>query len=166
MNKQPTPSTCVVPPSGGKVIRAFGDEITVHLGAAETGGKYTMFTVVTPPGGGPPPHYHLNDDETFHVIEGRVAFFLNGGWTEVGPGGTAFMPRGIVHTFKNVGDQPSRMLNMTLLQDSRNFSRAAQRNSPSPAPPTWLASWASPPSMESTSPNRELMQNWSRGELQ
>src|SRR5436309_1427753 len=48
MNKQPNPSTCVVPPSGGRVIRAFGDEITVHLGAAETGGKYTMFTDVTP----------------------------------------------------------------------------------------------------------------------
>jgi hypothetical protein len=62
MNNQPTSSTCVVPPSGGKVIRAFGDEITVHLGAAETGGRYAMFTAVTPPGGGPPPHYHLNED--------------------------------------------------------------------------------------------------------
>ena len=41
MNKQPNPSTCVVPPSGGRVIRAFGDEITLHLGGAETGGKYT-----------------------------------------------------------------------------------------------------------------------------
>ena len=72
-----------------------------------------MWTEITPPGGGPPPHYHLNEDETFHVIEGRVAFLLNGDWNEVGSGGTAFMPRGIVHTFKNVGDQPSRMLNMT-----------------------------------------------------
>lgn len=32
---------------------------------------------------------------------------------EVGPGGTVFMPRGVVHTFKNVGDEPSRMLVMT-----------------------------------------------------
>jgi hypothetical protein len=38
---------------------------------------------------------------------------LNEEWNKVGPGGTAFMPRGIVHTFKNVGDEPSRMLIMT-----------------------------------------------------
>jgi Cupin domain len=38
---------------------------------------------------------------------------LNEEWNEVGPGGAAFMPRGIVHTFKNVGDQPCRMLIMT-----------------------------------------------------
>jgi quercetin dioxygenase-like cupin family protein len=72
--------------------------------------KLTMWTEITPPGGGPPPHYHLNEDETFHVIERRVAFLLNEAWNEVGPGGTAFMPRGVVHTFKNIGDQPSRML--------------------------------------------------------
>src|SRR5260370_1307321 len=83
MNKQPTPSTCVVLPSGGKVIRAFGCEIIVHLGAAETGGKYTMFTSVQPPGGGPPPHYHLNEDEWFFVLEGRAEFFKDNAWVEV-----------------------------------------------------------------------------------
>ena len=44
-------STRVVLPSAGRVMRAFGDEITVHLGAAETGGLYTTFTAITPPGG-------------------------------------------------------------------------------------------------------------------
>lgn len=63
MNQQPSLSTRVVPPSGGKVVRAFGDEITIHLGGAETGGKYSMFTAVAPPGGGPPLHYHANEDE-------------------------------------------------------------------------------------------------------
>jgi uncharacterized cupin superfamily protein len=55
----------------------------------------------------------LNEDETFHALEGRVAFLLNEEWNEVGPGGSAFMPRSVVHTFKNVGDEPSRMLIMT-----------------------------------------------------
>ena len=31
----------------------------------------------TPSGGGPPLHFHINDDETYHVLEGRVAFFQN-----------------------------------------------------------------------------------------
>jgi hypothetical protein len=38
---------------------------------------------------------------------------LNGKRNEVGPGGTAFLPRSVVHTFKNVGDKPSRHLIMT-----------------------------------------------------
>jgi quercetin dioxygenase-like cupin family protein len=95
------------------VLHAFGEEVIVRLDGERTGGKLTMWTELTPPGGGPPPHYHVNEDETFHVIEGRVAFLMDGKWHEVGPGGCAFMPRGVVHTFKNVGDQPSRILLMT-----------------------------------------------------
>src|SRR5215467_12904736 len=95
MNKQPTPSSCVVPPSGGRVIRAFGQELTVHLGATETGGKYSVFTVVTPPGGGPPLHYHQNEDEWFFVLEGRVEFFKDNGWAEVPVGSTVFTPKGV-----------------------------------------------------------------------
>ena len=106
-------SAAIVRQNDARVLRAFGLEITILLDGERTGGALTMWAEITPPGAGPPPHYHLNEDEIFHVIEGRMAFFLNGEWLEVGPGGTAFMPRGIVHTFKNVGDQPSRMLNMT-----------------------------------------------------
>ena len=69
-----------------------------------------MFTNVTPPGGGPLPHYHLNEEEWFYVMEGRVSFLKDGQWAEVAPGGAVFMPRGAVHTFKNVGDTPLRML--------------------------------------------------------
>jgi uncharacterized cupin superfamily protein len=93
-----------------RVLHAFGEEVTILLDGEGTGGKLTMWAEITPPGDGPPPHYHLNEDETFHVLEGRVAFLSGGEWHEVGPGGAACMPRGIVHTFKNVGDQPSRML--------------------------------------------------------
>jgi mannose-6-phosphate isomerase-like protein (cupin superfamily) len=95
------------------VLRAFGEEITILLDGKRTSGKLTMWIEITPPGGGAPPHHHLNEEETFHVIEGRVAFLLNEEWNEVGPGGTVFMPRGVVHTFKNVGDGLSRMLIVT-----------------------------------------------------
>jgi quercetin dioxygenase-like cupin family protein len=106
-------SAAIVRQNDARVLHAFGEEITIHLDGEHTGGKLTMWTEVTPPGGGPPLHYHRNEDETFHVLEGRVAFLLDGEWHEVGPGGAAFMPRGVVHTFKNVGDRPSRMLIMT-----------------------------------------------------
>jgi quercetin dioxygenase-like cupin family protein len=106
-------SGAIVAPDNAKVLHAFGEEVIIHLDGNRTGGRLTMWTEITPPGGGPPPHYHLNEDETFHVIEGRVSFLLDGNWHEVGPGGAAFMPRGVVHTFKNVGDRSSRMTLVT-----------------------------------------------------
>lgn len=94
-----------------------------------------MWTEITPPGGGPPPHYHRNEDEAFHVLEGRIAFLLDGKWREVGPGGAAFMPRGVIHTFKNVGDRPSRMLLITTPSGFEKFfarcaAEFAQPNGP------------------------------------
>jgi quercetin dioxygenase-like cupin family protein len=109
------------------VLRAFGEEMTILLEGERTAGTLAMWTAATRPGGGPPPHYHLNEDETIHVIDGRVAFFLNGKWNEVGPGETAFIPRGVVHTFKNVGDGPSRHLTMTTPSGfEKFFARCAE----------------------------------------
>jgi quercetin dioxygenase-like cupin family protein len=104
-----------------RVLHAFGEEVTIQLDGERTGGKLTMWTEGMPPGGGPPPHYHLNEDETFHVLQGQIAFLSNGEWNEVGHGGTEFMPSGVVHTFKNVGDQPSRMLIMTMPSGIEKF---------------------------------------------
>ena len=99
----------IAAPDEGTELHAFGEKVIIHLTGKQTGGLATVWTEITPPGGGPPPHYHEQEDEWFHVEEGRVSFFFDGAWTEVGPGGTVFMPRNIVHTFKNVGDAPSRM---------------------------------------------------------
>ena len=100
----------VVPPDAGRVLHAFGEEVVIHLGGAETGGRYTSFMETTPPGGGPPPHYHDNEDEWFYPLEGRAEFLLDGAWQEVPTGTVVFVPRQTVHTFRNAGDMPLRML--------------------------------------------------------
>jgi quercetin dioxygenase-like cupin family protein len=100
----------VVPSSQRQILRAFGEEVHLRLTGEQTGGRQTLWTEITPPGGGPPPHYHSNADETFYVIEGHVSFFKDGQWQEVTPGSAAYMPRGVVHTFRNVGQTPLRML--------------------------------------------------------
>ena len=87
----------------------------------------SLWTNITPPGGGPPPHYHVNEDEWFVVQEGRMSFFADGQWQEVRAGGVVFAPRGSVHTFKNVGDQPSRMIVSTSPAGFETFfSRCAE----------------------------------------
>lgn len=103
----------VILPEAAQTLRAFGDEVSIHVGGAETGGKFTVFTCTTPPGGGPPPHYHKNEDEWFFVIEGKVEFLLDGSWKEVPVGSLVFVPRSAVHTFRNSGDKPLKLLTQT-----------------------------------------------------
>src|SRR5262245_5829962 len=93
----------------GRVIRAFGDEVTFLMTGSETGGAYTAFVCVTPPGGGPPPHRHDREDEWFFILEGVVSFFVEGRWHDAQAGDFVFAPRGSVHTFKNNTTQPARM---------------------------------------------------------
>lgn len=125
----------IVPPSGGKVIRAFGDEITVHLGGADTGGRCTMFTCLTPPGGGPPPHFHECEDEWFFVLEGQAEFFRDGAWTPAPPGTAVFIPKGAVHTFRNPGDRPLKMLIQTAPSGFETFFARCEVEFARPGPP-------------------------------
>jgi len=105
-----TPDVIIARAAGTKPLRAFGDEVTMLVSGEQTGGKYAAGIAITPPGGGPPPHYHTNEDEMFYILEGRLSFLANGEWHEAGPGDYVFAPRNSVHTFKNIGDHPSRML--------------------------------------------------------
>jgi quercetin dioxygenase-like cupin family protein len=107
-------SPTIISQDEGRVLHAFGQELIILLDGERTNGRLTAFINVNPPGDGPPPHYHATEDETFYVLEGRVAFLANGEWREAGPGASAFMPRGSVHTFKNVGEQPLRLLIVTV----------------------------------------------------
>jgi mannose-6-phosphate isomerase-like protein (cupin superfamily) len=110
MNPETDRNVQICSPGEARTLRAFGEEVIIHLDGTHTAGAKTLWTEITPPGGGPPPHYHTNEDETFFVQEGRVSFFAAGQWREVPPGGAVYAPRGSVHTFKNVGDKSSRML--------------------------------------------------------
>jgi quercetin dioxygenase-like cupin family protein len=110
MKNETSISPSIIVPGESRVIRAFGDELHFHLTGEQTGGRFTMFTDITPPGGGPPPHYHASEDETFFLLEGRAEFFKDGQWLELPVGSTVHMPRGTLHTFRNPGDRPLKQL--------------------------------------------------------
>lgn len=96
--------------SAGRVLHAFGEQITILLDGSQTEGRFTSFVEVTSPGGGPPPHWHDREDEWFYVLEGRMSFLIGGEWIEASVGDTVFAPRGKVHAFKNNSDSPTRTL--------------------------------------------------------
>jgi len=104
----PHPDPIIVQPGMGQDLHAFGNVLTVMLSGAQTGGALSIMVEITPPGGGPPLHVHSREDEIFMVIEGRIQYFTAGQWSEVGPGGVVYLPRGAAHTYRNVGATPSR----------------------------------------------------------
>ncbi len=96
----------IVQPGGGTRLAGAGS--SVMLGGEQTGGTLAVVLTPVPPGGGPPLYVHGSDDELFLVVEGRISYFAAGCWTEVGPGGGVYFPRGTPHCFRNEGTTLAR----------------------------------------------------------
>jgi mannose-6-phosphate isomerase-like protein (cupin superfamily) len=94
----------------GEALTVLGDRYVIKVGAAETGGLFTTLELTISPQRGPPPHVHQREDEMFYVLEGEFEFLLGGKTVRAGPGTFAYAPRRQVHTFKNVGLSPGRLL--------------------------------------------------------
>lgn len=75
-----------------------------------SGGAMSIVDTTAPVGSGPPRHVHEREDEVFIVLTGQCEFWLEGARFVKGPGETAFVPRGKEHTFRVIGEQPSRHL--------------------------------------------------------
>jgi mannose-6-phosphate isomerase-like protein (cupin superfamily) len=56
-----------------------------------------------PPGFASPYHVHHREDESFYMLQGRVAFVCDGKWLTAGPGDFVFGPKNIPHGFKVTG---------------------------------------------------------------
>src|SRR5215218_4589397 len=50
--------------------------------------------------------------DIFYVLQGELAFDLEGEWRVLGPGSFVLVPPGVVHTFANRGSVPARVLNI------------------------------------------------------
>ena len=89
----------------------FPEAITLKilLSGAETGGAQAVFEDIVQPGVGPGRHIHHHQDETFFFLEGSFDVEVAGELYHMEPGDVAFIPRGTVHAFKNVGDTPGRL---------------------------------------------------------
>ncbi len=100
-----------VPPGGGETLWVLGDLYTFKVTGAETGGAFAVFETVTPPGSpGPPPHLHHGEEESFYVLEGEVELMSGGDTVRATRGAFVHVPRGALHTFRNVGTTPARLL--------------------------------------------------------
>lgn len=87
-----------------------GSTYQTILRKENSGGAMSIVDSTSQPNVGPPRHVHEAADEAFVVLSGEVEFWLDGETFRRGPGETAFIPRGVEHTFRVVSDTPSRHL--------------------------------------------------------
>lgn len=75
------------------------------------GTRTIALEVATPVGvPGPPPHHHADCAEFFFVTSGKLGIMRDGEWTTLQTGQHAEVPRGVVHTFRNDGDEEVRVI--------------------------------------------------------
>lgn len=100
----------VVGESEGTQVWAMGILVTLKVKASDTCGAYSVFEDFIPPGAGPVPHMHTKEDESIFVLEGKLRAWLGGKQYDVKVGDFVHMPRGVQHYFKNLSDEPTRLL--------------------------------------------------------
>ena len=84
-------------------------EFRVLISGDKTDNQFAVFEDIVEPGIGPARHIHKDQDETFFVIEGTFDVEVGGKLIHLAPGNVAFVPRGTIHAFKNVGTTKGRL---------------------------------------------------------
>ncbi len=95
----------------GPTYRLIGELVTMKVTSEESGGAVSVWLDTIPPNVGPPPHTHQREDEWFYVLDGVFEFYREGqDPLRAGVGDLVYTPKGIAHTFRNVGARTGRML--------------------------------------------------------
>ncbi|MDQ6807757.1 MAG: cupin domain-containing protein [Actinomycetota bacterium] len=109
--------------------------MTIKAGAESTGGGFCLIETRAPVGHGPPLHVHHNEHEAFYILEGALEIICDGQPYHANAGGFAFLPCGVAHTLRVVGESPVRMLTITVPGGAEAFFRAAGRPADGPGLP-------------------------------
>jgi quercetin dioxygenase-like cupin family protein len=98
------------PGEGRTVDNPAGGPLTYKARSEQTGGALTVWESGAQPGEGPPLHVHVREDEFMYVLDGRLRFRLADDMSEAPAGSFVFIPKGLPHTWQNVGEEPARIL--------------------------------------------------------
>jgi mannose-6-phosphate isomerase-like protein (cupin superfamily) len=114
----------IVKPEQALSIKPFGPDIKVLLTTEATGGAISVLMGWHKPGEGPGDHVHFSQEEMFFIVEGTYEMTVGGHTTTAGPGTIVFIPRNVVHRFKNVGDTTACMLDWSLPGGQDHYFKA------------------------------------------
>ena len=99
-------------PGAGSTLNVLGVTHIYKATGAETASSFSLWEDLVPPGTGAPPHVHSREDEAFYVLSGEIQVEFEGERAprRIGPGGFFYGARHKRHAYRNVSDQPARVL--------------------------------------------------------
>jgi quercetin dioxygenase-like cupin family protein len=93
-----------------KSFKMMGIELNVKVSKDDSGNKISSIEQTVYPGAGSPPHILHDADKMIYVIEGKF-FLRNGNQNIEGEAGTmVYIPKGVIHNFKNIGTDNGKIL--------------------------------------------------------
>ncbi|MCU7723911.1 cupin domain-containing protein [Actinoplanes sp. KI2] len=97
----------------GTQIPAIGLNITMKTNGASTREAYSLFEYAIPAEtNGPPAHLHTREDESFVCLAGRLDVTLGGEEFTLAFGDYLYLPRNVVHTFRNPYGEEARVISV------------------------------------------------------
>src|SRR5262249_2925282 len=114
----------VVTPKQALSIKPFGLDMDVLLTTEATGGATSVTVAWHKPAEGPPNHVHCKQEASLFIVEGLYEGTVGDETAKAGPGSIVFIPRNVVHRFKNVGSITGRMLGWRLPGGQDHYLKA------------------------------------------
>jgi len=94
---------------------------------------YSLFEYAIPAEtSGPPPHLHTREDESFICLAGRLDVLLGDTDFVLEPGDYLFLPRDVVHTFRNSSDAEARVISVVSPAGLEDYYQALADLPPGP----------------------------------
>ncbi len=117
---QPT----VIGPSEGDLLDFEGSDMYIKFDGTDTDqGFYVAHEIIEPRTLAAPLHYHHNENEYFHVVEGRLGVMLGDEVVEAEAGTWVFKPRQQWHTYWNPGDTSCHIILVVTPAGVENYLR-------------------------------------------
>lgn len=127
-------ATHVLPGEGKKLW--VTDELMTFIATGEdTGGAYSLTDSTVRPQGGPPPHVHHREDEAFWVLEGELEVCVGENRFEAVAGSFVHLPKGVLHSYENVGSGPARFLTLMVPAGLEKFFEEVGKPGTDPSSP-------------------------------
>jgi mannose-6-phosphate isomerase-like protein (cupin superfamily) len=120
----------IVTPEEAASLKAFGLDLKVLLTTEATGGAVSVLMGWHKPGEGPSDHVHFSQEEIFFIVEGTYELTVGDQTTTAGPGTIVFIPRNVVHRFKNAGETIACMLDWSLPGGQDQYFKAMAELAP------------------------------------
>jgi len=140
------------PGEGDAVRNPVGGPLVFKLASAQCGNATSVLESEAAPGEGPPLHFHEAEDEWLYVLEGTFRIRLGSDVFPAPAGSFVFVPRGVHHTWQNVGEQPGRLLGAFIPPALEEFFDRYAALPPGEATPAAFASLAKEAGMHVVGP--------------